>query len=69
MCCDANSVGLRSHSSNGTIGVTGLINGLDNYNKPILYDSTTSGSLPASVTTTNLITKYGFVPFIGVEIS
>jgi hypothetical protein len=69
MCCDANSVGLRSHSSNGTTGITGLINGLDNYNKPILYDSTTTASLPASVTTTNLITKYGFVPFIGVEIS
>jgi hypothetical protein len=34
-----------------------------------LYDSTTTASLPASVTTTNLITKYGFVPFIGVEIS
>ncbi len=67
-CCDANSCGLRSHSTSGSTGITGLINGLDNYNKPLLFDSSTTASLPASVSASNLQTKYGVIPFIGMEI-
>ena len=59
----ANSCVLQSHTTYGTVS-TGPVNGLNTYNRPLLYDSTTT-TLPSSVTPSQLSTKYGFCPMIG----
>ena len=61
----ANSCQVRSHPSAGGGGSpTAPISGLDSFNEPLLFDSTTT-TLPSSVTPSQLSTKYGLCPLIG----
>ena len=59
----ANSCTVRSHPGDSA-WATGPVNGLNTYNRPLLYDSTTT-TLPSSVTPSQLSTKYGFTPILG----
>ena len=59
----ANSCSVLSHPTYSDVS-TGPVNGINTYNRPLLYDSTTL-TLPSSVTPSQLGTKYGFCPLIG----
>ncbi len=59
----ANSCSVLSHPTYSDV-TTGPVNGINTYNRPLLYDGTTL-TLPSSVTPSQLSTKYGFCPLIG----
>ena len=60
----ANSCQVRSHPSNGGGWAIAPINGIDNFNRALLYDGTTL-TFPSTVTPSQLSTKYGLTPLIG----
>ena len=59
----ANNCYVRAHPTTNS-WANGPVNGLNTFNRPLLYDDTTT-TLPSSVTPSQLSTKYGFTPMIG----
>jgi len=60
----ANSCQVRSHPSNGGGWAIAPVNGLDTFNRAMIYDGTTT-TFPSTVTPSQLSTKYGLTPIIG----
>tara|TARA_R100000988_G_C3985442_1_gene159425 strand:- start:403 stop:1344 length:942 start_codon:yes stop_codon:yes gene_type:complete len=67
MCSDNLNITVRTHPSDAAPPV-GLINGMDNFNKGLLQDTVSSGSLPASMTAGDLETLYGLPPMVGMQV-
>jgi len=67
LCSNNNNITVRTHASDQGAAV-GLINGLDNFNKAILQDTESSGSLPASITDADLESVYGLIPMVGLQV-
>ena len=67
LCSNNNNITVRTHANDNAPAV-GLINGLDNFNKAILQDTESSGSLPASITDADLESVYAQTPMVGLQV-